>query len=88
MLPAIADTVPRFDLDRGDLDAFLTSMRMDLEVTAYDDYDDLLVYMDGSAAVIGTLMLPILLAGDPEPRAHRSRSPRGNRRASSASRSS
>ena len=66
VLPAIADTVARFDLDRGDLDAFLTSMRMDLEVTAYDDYDDLLVYMDGSAAVIGTLMLPILLAGDPE----------------------
>ena len=44
----------------GRLRAFLRSMAMDLTVTAYPTYDDLLDYMEGSAAVIGTMMLPIL----------------------------
>ena len=35
-------------------------MAMDLKVTGYRTYDDLLGYMEGSAAVIGTMMLPIL----------------------------
>jgi phytoene synthase len=35
-------------------------MAMDLTVTGYATYDDLLDYMEGSAAVIGTMMLPIL----------------------------
>ena len=39
-------------------------MAMDLTVTRYEDYDDLLVYMDGSAAVIGTMLLPILGPAD------------------------
>ena len=47
----------------------------------YDDYADLLGYMDGSAAVIGTMMLPILDAADPAVA-------RVNRPANSASRSS
>jgi phytoene synthase len=63
VLPAIRDTVERFALDRADLAAFLRSMAMDLTVTEYATYDDLLGYMDGSAAAVGTLMLPILGAG-------------------------
>ena len=39
---------------------FLRSMTMDLTVDRYDTWDDLLDYMDGSAAVIGEMMLPIL----------------------------
>jgi phytoene synthase len=35
-------------------------MELDLTVTAYDTYDDLLDYMGGSAAAIGSMMLPIL----------------------------
>jgi phytoene synthase len=35
-------------------------MAMDLTVSTYDTYSDLAVYMDGSAAVIGEMMLPIL----------------------------
>ena len=46
-----------------------SSMAMDLTVTAYPTYDDLLDYMEGSAAVIGTMMLPIL--GSPDPAAAR-----------------
>jgi 15-cis-phytoene synthase len=38
---------------------------MDLTVTSYETYDDLLGYMEGSAAVIGTMMLPILGSADP-----------------------
>ena len=33
---------------------------MDLTIESYDTWDDLLGYMDGSAAVIGEMMLPIL----------------------------
>ncbi len=64
LFPALLDTVARFDLDRTDFVAFLRSMELDLTVTEYRDYDDLLEYMDGSAAVIGTMMLPILGADD------------------------
>jgi phytoene synthase len=35
-------------------------MTMDLTVEQYETWADLLVYMDGSAAVIGEMMLPIL----------------------------
>jgi phytoene synthase len=40
-------------------------MAMDLTVTSYPTYDDLLDYMEGSAAVIGAMMLPILGSSDP-----------------------
>jgi phytoene synthase len=60
LLPAVLDTVRRYALDTQDFDAFLRSMAMDLKVNEYETYDDLLAYMEGSAAVIGTLMLPIL----------------------------
>jgi isopentenyl-diphosphate delta-isomerase type 1 len=43
---------------------FFRAMRADLTRTTYDTWDDLLGYMDGSAAVIGDLMLPVL--GAPE----------------------
>ncbi|GIJ62952.1 phytoene/squalene synthase family protein [Virgisporangium aurantiacum] len=65
LLPAVLNTVTVFDIDRNDFDAFLRSMTMDLTVTDYATYDDLLSYMDGSAAVIGTMMLPILGSSDP-----------------------
>jgi phytoene synthase len=38
---------------------------MDLTVTRYPTYADLLDYMEGSAAVIGAMMLPVLGAADP-----------------------
>jgi phytoene synthase len=62
ILPAVLHTMAVFDLPIGDFDAFLRSMHMDLDVTRYPDYDALLDYMEGSAAVIGTMMLPILVA--------------------------
>ncbi|MFG2106034.1 phytoene/squalene synthase family protein [Micromonospora chersina] len=65
LLPAVLHTIAVFDLDRGDFASFLRSMTMDLTITSYPTYDDLLDYMEGSAAVIGTMMLPILGSSDP-----------------------
>ncbi|MGW1056573.1 phytoene/squalene synthase family protein [Micromonospora rubida] len=65
LLSAVLHTIAVFDLDRADFASFLRSMAMDLTVTAYPTYDDLLDYMEGSAAVIGTMMLPILGSSDP-----------------------
>jgi phytoene synthase len=65
LLPAVLHTIAVFDLDRDDFASFLKSMAMDLTVTSYRTYDALLDYMEGSAAVIGTMMLPILGSRDP-----------------------
>lgn len=65
VLPAVLHTIETFDLDPADFACFLRSMAMDLEVTEYADYGALLAYMEGSAAVIGTMMLPLLEPADP-----------------------
>jgi phytoene synthase len=57
---ALADTLQRWDIPRRYVDDFLASMSMDLTVTDYATWDDLLGYMHGSASVIGLQMLPIL----------------------------
>ncbi|MEU1882623.1 phytoene/squalene synthase family protein [Streptosporangium sp. NPDC020072] len=62
VLPAFAQTVRSFGIDHGDIESFLASMRADLTVSRYTTYDDLLGYMEGSAAVVGTMMLPVLEA--------------------------
>jgi phytoene synthase len=65
VLPAVLHTVRAFDLDPGDLERFLHSMAMDLRPHGYGTYRDLCGYMEGSAAVIGTMMAPILESSDP-----------------------
>jgi phytoene synthase len=60
VLKAVVHTVRAFDIDPTCFRRFLASMAMDLTVAEYDTWDDLLGYMDGSAAVIGEMMLPIL----------------------------
>jgi 15-cis-phytoene synthase len=64
VLPAVLHTIRAFNLDPADFTAFLRSMAMDLTVTEYETYDDLLAYMEGSAAAIGSMMLPVLGARD------------------------
>ena len=53
------------DHDPAAFQRFLDSMAMDLHTTSYATYDDLCGYMEGSAAVIGTMMAPILESVDP-----------------------
>jgi len=65
VLKAMVHTVRAFRIDPDCVRRFLRSMTMDLTVESYETYDDLLVYMDGSAAVIGEMMLPILGPTDP-----------------------
>jgi 15-cis-phytoene synthase len=60
VLAALADTARRYAIDHRHFADFMTSMRMDTEVTDYADLDELGVYMHGSAAVIGLQMLPVL----------------------------
>ena len=57
---ALVHTVHRWGISIEHIDAFLQSMRMDLTVSDYKTYDDLMVYVYGSAAVIGRQMVPIL----------------------------
>jgi phytoene synthase len=63
---ALVDTVKRFDIPLSYFEAFLKSMTMDLTVTEYRTYEDLLEYVYGSAAVIGLQMVPILGALNPD----------------------
>ena len=62
---ALVDTVQRFNIPIAHFEAFLHSMTMDLSVTEYQTYDDLMEYVYGSASVIGLQMVPILGATDP-----------------------
>ena len=65
VLMAVVDTVRKFPIDPECFRRFLRSMTMDLTVATYETWADLLDYMDGSAAVIGEMMLPILEPHDP-----------------------
>jgi phytoene synthase len=60
VLVALADTARRYDIERGHFADFMVSMRMDTSVVDYPTFDDLAVYVHGSAAVIGLQMLPVL----------------------------
>jgi 15-cis-phytoene synthase len=60
VLKAVVHTAKAFSIDPGCFHRFLHSMTMDLTVSTYESFDDLLEYMEGSAAVIGEMMLPIL----------------------------
>jgi 15-cis-phytoene synthase len=65
--PVVAALVESMrDLGLGDelVTRFLRSMAMDLSVTSYETWAELCGYMDGSAAVVGEMVLPILC---PEP---------------------
>jgi 15-cis-phytoene synthase len=57
---AVVDTVRRWDIPLSYFEDFLASMRMDLTVTDYPTYADLMTYVWGSAAVIGLQMVPVL----------------------------
>lgn len=64
VLGAVVHTVHALDIDPMCIERFLRSMAMDLTVTTYETWADLCQYMDGSAAVIGEMMLPVLDPSD------------------------
>ncbi|MDA8116279.1 MAG: phytoene/squalene synthase family protein [Actinomycetota bacterium] len=66
ILAAVVNTAIAYDIEAEKFERFINSMKMDFEIDRYDTFDDLMVYMDGSAAVIGEMMLPILGASEAE----------------------
>jgi phytoene synthase len=62
---ALVDTVQKYSIPLNYFDAFMKSMEMDLTVTRYANYEELMTYVYGSAVVIGLEMLPILGYSDP-----------------------
>ena len=66
VLKAVCHTVRAFDLDPECFRRFLRSMALDFTVSTYETFADLCDYMDGSAAVIGEMMLPILEPTSPQ----------------------
>lgn len=70
VLKAVVNTVRQLQIDPDCFRRFLRSMTMDLTVEKYETWADLLDYMDGSAAVIGEMMLPVLEPTHPEALPH------------------
>ena len=60
VLKAVVHTVIAFDINPDYFRRFLRSMSSDLTVTTYETFDDLLDYLDGAAAAVGEMVLPIL----------------------------
>ena len=59
-MAAIAHTVSTSGIATDCFDRFFGAMAMDLDTSSYETFDDLCGYMEGSAAVIGEMMLPVL----------------------------
>jgi phytoene synthase len=66
VLAAIGDSFRRCAIPRENVDRFFGAMAHDLTTTTYETWDDLVAYMEGSAAVIGEMMLPVLRPRSPE----------------------
>jgi 15-cis-phytoene synthase len=60
VMAAIVHSVRVCAIDTECFDRFFDAMAMDLTRATYETWDDLLGYMEGSAAVIGEMMLPVL----------------------------
>ncbi|MGI8613805.1 MAG: phytoene/squalene synthase family protein [Nocardioidaceae bacterium] len=60
VLAAVVDTVRGCGIEPECFDRFFDAMAMDLHVDSYPTWEALCAYMEGSAAVIGEMMLPVL----------------------------
>jgi phytoene synthase len=60
VVAAVAQSVRACAIPGDCFERFFGAMTQDLTTTTYETWDDLLGYMDGSAAVIGEMMLPVL----------------------------
>ena len=60
VMAAVVHTVITCGIDPECFDRFFSAMAMDLTTSSYDTWEDLRNYMEGSAAVIGEMMLPVL----------------------------
>lgn len=65
LLAAVADTIHACGIAPECFDRFFRAMAQDLDTCTYRRWEDLLGYMEGSAAVIGEMMLPVLVPTSP-----------------------
>ncbi|MGN6750991.1 MAG: phytoene/squalene synthase family protein [Intrasporangium sp.] len=63
---AIGHSVRQCGIDSGCFTRFFHAMAQDLTQSTYATWHELLDYMDGSAAVIGEMMLPVLEPSSPD----------------------
>jgi phytoene/squalene synthetase len=66
ILNAFQETVYKYNIEREMIDAFLKSMRMDLEKKEYNTREEYQEYIYGSADVIGLMCLKVFVEGDNE----------------------
>jgi 15-cis-phytoene synthase len=60
VMAAVVHTVTTCNIEPECFERFFAAMAMDLNTTSYQTWEDLREYMEGSAAVIGEMMLPVL----------------------------
>jgi 15-cis-phytoene synthase len=60
VMAAVVHTVISCGIDPECFDRFFNARAMDLTTTSYESWEYLRTYMEGSAAVIGEMMLPVL----------------------------
>jgi 15-cis-phytoene synthase len=60
VMAAVVHTVLTCGIDPECFDRFFSAMAMDVSISSYETWEDLCTYMEGSAAVIGEMMLPVL----------------------------
>jgi 15-cis-phytoene synthase len=70
VLVALADTVRRFDVPRGHLDALLDGVAMDLTVSRYASFPALKEYCDRVAGAVGLVSLHVFGFSDPRAPGH------------------
>ena len=66
VLAAVVHTVIECGIEPECFDRFFGAMAMDLTTNSYETWEDLCGYMEGSAAVIGEMMLPVLEPTSPD----------------------
>ena len=66
VLSAVVHTVIECGIEPECFDRFFGAMAMDLTTSSYETWEDLCGYMEGSAAVIGEMMLPVLEPTSPD----------------------
>lgn len=64
ILNAFQDVVHKYNIDNSLIEAFLHSMRVDLEKNTYDSLADYNAYIYGSADVVGLMCLKIFVGGN------------------------
>ncbi|MCU0315090.1 MAG: phytoene/squalene synthase family protein [Fimbriimonadaceae bacterium] len=60
VMRAFCDTLTKFQIPLEEALVFLDAMEMDLTISRYETFDDLLQYTRGSAAAVGVMMLSVL----------------------------